>query len=205
MGCISDIAFTKSVKAIQTRKGSRDIYAQMEQTDDWQTDITPELADFVARQRSFFLATANGDGQPYIQHRGGPPGFLKVLDKKTLAFADFRGNKQFITQGNLTENSSAFIFLIDYLHRTRFKLWGTAKIVEDQPELLAKLMPSEDEYRGRAEQVLVFTLKAWDQNCPQYIPQRDEREYIDKRLEERDQQIEELKKQIRLLKSKGFY
>lgn len=202
MGYISDIAFTESVKAIQTRKGSRDIYAQMEQTDAWQTDITPDLADFVARQRSFFLATANGDGQPYIQHRGGPPGFLKVLDKKTLAFADFRGNKQFITQGNLTENHRAFIFLIDYFNRIRFKLWGNAKIVEDQPDLLAQLMPSVNEYRARAQQVLVFTVKAWDQNCPQHIPQRIEREDSERLLVKANRRIEELEQQIRLLKSR---
>lgn len=202
MGYISDIAFTESVKAIQTRKGSRDIYAQMEQTDAWQTDITPDLADFVARQRSFFLATANGDGQPYIQHRGGPPGFLKVLDKKTLAFADFRGNKQFITQGNLTENPRAFIFLIDYFNRIRFKLWGNAKIVEDQPDLLAQLMPSVNQYRACAEQVLVFTVQAWDQNCPQHIPQRIEREDSERLLVKANRRIEELEQQIRLLKSR---
>ncbi|MGD2116999.1 MAG: pyridoxamine 5'-phosphate oxidase family protein [Chromatiales bacterium] len=195
----SDIAFTESVKAIQSRKGSRDSYARMEQNGSWQTEITPDLADFVARQRSFFLATANTIGQPYIQHRGGPPGFLKVIDKKTLAFADYKGNRQYISQGNLAENPKAFIFLIDYVNSIRIKLWGSAKVVEDQPELLAQLMPDRDEYRARAEQLLVFTVAAWDQNCPQHIPLRIEREDVDKLLQERDRRIEELEEQLRQL------
>jgi predicted pyridoxine 5'-phosphate oxidase superfamily flavin-nucleotide-binding protein len=186
---VSDIAFTDSVKAIQSRKGSRHIYAQMEKNGGWKTEITPDLAGYVAAQRSFFLATANANGQPYIQHRGGPPGFLKVIDRKTLAFADYKGNKQFISQGNLTDNPKAFIFLIDYVNRTRVKIWGSAKVVEDQPELLDELMPSRDEYRARPEQVLIFTVEAWDLNCPQHIPQRIDREDVEKLLQERDLRI----------------
>jgi len=199
----SDIAFTESVKAIQSRKGSREIYARLEQKGSWPTEITPDLAAHVARQRSFFLATVNSNGQPYIQHRGGPPGFLKVIDKKTLAFADFKGNKQYISQGNLAENPKAFIFLIDYVSRIRFKIWGSAKVIEDQPELLAELMPSRDEYLARAEQVIVFTVETWDRNCPQHIPRRIEREDVEKLLGERDRRIEELDEQIRLLKSRA--
>jgi len=197
----SDIAFTESVKAIQSRKGSRRIYAQMEKNGSWQTEITPELASFVTAQRSFFLGTANANGQPYIQHRGGPPGFLKVIGRKTLAFADYKGNRQFITQGNLTENSKAFIFLIDYVNSTRIKLWGRAKVVDDQPELLAKLMPNRDEYRARAELVIIFTIEAWDINCPQHIPQRIDREDVDALLQERDQRIAELEQTVRMLKA----
>ncbi|MFC6671891.1 pyridoxamine 5'-phosphate oxidase family protein [Marinobacterium aestuariivivens] len=200
MTYVSDIAFTDSVKAIQSRKGSRKIYAKMEENGSWQTEITPDLADYVAAQRSFFLATANANGQPYIQHRGGPPGFLKVIDRKTLAFADFKGNKQFISQGNLTENSKAFIFLIDYVNRTRVKIWGIAKVVEDQPGLLEGLMSSRDEYRTRSEQVFIFTVEAWDRNCPQYIPQRYDREDVEKLLHERDLRIAELEEKVRLLK-----
>jgi len=198
----SDIAFTESVKAIQIRKGSRDGYVRMEQNGGWQTQITPDLADYVARQRSFFLATANTHGQPYIQHRGGPQGFLKVVNTKTLAFADYKGNRQFISQGNLAENPRAFIFLIDYANRIRIKIWGKAKIVEDQPELLAELMPSQDEYRARAEQLLLFTVEAWDRNCPQHIPQRIDQDEVDKLLQERDRRIKELEEQVHLLKSK---
>ena len=199
----SDIAFTESVKSIQFRKGSRAIYSKMEEKGSWKAEITPDLADYVARQRSFFLGTANNNGQPYIQHRGGPPGFLKVIDNKTLAFADYKGNKQFISQGNLAENPKAFIFLIDYVNRIRIKIWGRAKVVEDHTELQAELMPCQDEYRARAEQVLVFTVEAWDRNCPQHIPQRFEREDVEKLLQKRDRRIEELESQVRLLNAKG--
>src|SRR5262249_27496426 len=127
----SDVAFTPTVKAMQTAKGSRTMYARMENGDGWETTITPELAEFIARQDMFFLGTASADAQPYIQHRGGPLGFLKVLDEHTLAFADFGGNQQYITLGNLHDNPKAIIFLIDYLERIRVKLWGTARVVED--------------------------------------------------------------------------
>jgi predicted pyridoxine 5'-phosphate oxidase superfamily flavin-nucleotide-binding protein len=198
----SDIAFTESVKAIQLRKGSRAAYERMEHNGSWQTEITPDLADFITRQRSFFLATANANGQPYIQHRGGPPGFLKIIDASTLAFADYKGNRQFISQGNLTENPRAFIFLIDYVNSIRYKIWGTASVVEDQPELLAELMPNQDDYRARAEQLMVFAVGAWDRNCPRHIPKRFEREDVEKLLQQRDRRIEELEKQLRLLRGK---
>jgi len=173
----------------------------MEKNGSWQTEITPDLAVFVAEQRSFFLATANANGQPYIQHRGGPPGFLKIIDRHTLAFADYKGNRQFVTQGNLTDNPRAFIFLIDYLNRTRIKIWGSAKVIENQPELLAELMSGQEEYKARAEQLLVFTVEAWDSNCPQHIPQRIDREDVETLLQERDLRIAELEEQVRLLKA----
>lgn len=164
----SDVAFTPTVKAIQARKGSRQSYARVEERGGWQSAITPDLAAFIKMQTSVFLSTANGDGQPYIQHRGGPAGFLKVLDEKTVGFADFLGNKQFITQGNLADNPRAFLFLIDYMMRQRIKIWGTARIVEDDAELTARLMPPD--YKARPEQVILFTVSAWDANCPQHIP-----------------------------------
>src|SRR5262249_39808587 len=131
----SDIAFTPSVKAVQARKGSRDAYARMEERGSWKTEITPDLAEFIAAQTSVFFATANRDGQPYIQHRGGPPGFLRVLDDHTIAFADYKGNRQFITQGNLADNPKAYLFLIDYAQRRRVKIWGTASVVEGDAAL----------------------------------------------------------------------
>jgi predicted pyridoxine 5'-phosphate oxidase superfamily flavin-nucleotide-binding protein len=120
----SDVAFTDTVKALQARRGSRRGYAAMEARGGWQTEITNDLAAFIAAQRSLFLATANAEGQPYVQHRGGSPGFLRVLDARTLGFADFRGNRQHISEGNLIENSRAFLFLIDYAARSRIKIWG---------------------------------------------------------------------------------
>ncbi len=167
-GVSSDVAFTDTVKAVQTRMGSRTAYARMEANGGWETEISPELAAFIAEQQSFFLATANAEGQPYIQHRGGPPGFLRVLDPQTLAFADFRGNKQYISVGNLEDNPKVHLFLIDYENRRRVKIWGEAKVVEDDPELVARLFP--DGYDARAERALVIHVTAWDENCPQHIP-----------------------------------
>ena len=190
----SDIAFTPTVKAIQTRKGSRRTYADMEARGGWQTTITADLADFIGTMRSIYLATTNAEGQPYIQHRGGPPGFLKVLDEKTLAFADFKGNRQFITQGNLEENAKAFLFLMDYTHRRRVKIWGHARVVEDDPKLVSRLMP--DAYATRPEQAVVFTVEAWDANCPQHIPQRFEAEDVARALAERDARIAELEARL---------
>jgi len=193
----SDIAFTPAVKAIQARRGSRAAYARMEEGQGWNTTITPELAEFIAAQSSVFLGTANAAGQPYIQHRGGPPGFLRVLDKQNIAFADLRGNRQFITQGNLAENPKAHLFLIDYANRQRIKLWGEARIVEDDALLLADLLPKDGKSRG--EQVLIFRMLAWDANCPKHIPQRFDATDFSRALEQRDQRIAELEAQVRRL------
>ena len=166
----SDVAFTPSVKAIQERKGSRAAYARLEERGGFEDRVTPELAAFVAERDSFYLATANAQGQPYVQHRGGPRGFLRVLDERTLAFADFRGNRQYISQGNLAENDRAFLFLMDYARRRRIKIWGRARVVEDDPALLERL--ADPAYEGRPEQAIVFEIEAWNANCPQHLPQR---------------------------------
>lgn len=162
---VSDIAFTPSVKRIQSALGSRAFYQDME----WRDRITPDIAAFIADRTSFYLATASADGQPYIQHRGGPKGFLHVIDDKTLAFADFIGNRQYITTGNLAENPKAYIFLMDYENRARVKLWGRAEVSDDKT-LLAKLMP--ENYRAKGQQVIIFKLEALDTNCPQHIPMK---------------------------------
>lgn len=164
----SDIAFTPSVKAEQAKRGSRTQYEGMERRGGWPSTVTPDLAAFIAEVRSFYFATASADGQPYIQHRGGPAGFLKILDEKTLAFADFGGNRQYITIGNLAENPKAHIFIMDYVHQRRVKLWGKARVIEDDDALLSRL--SDPGYRGRPERVIAFTIEAWDRNCPQHIP-----------------------------------
>jgi predicted pyridoxine 5'-phosphate oxidase superfamily flavin-nucleotide-binding protein len=195
----SDIAFTPTVKAIQTRKGSRHGYARMEQSGSWESAITADLKDFIALQTSFYMATVNADGQPYIQHRGGPAGFLHVLDAHTLAFVDYTGNKQFISQGNLSENPKAHLFLMDYAHRQRIKIWGEAKVVEGDKNLVAKLMPAD--YPAKPEQVIVFTVTAWDANCPQHIPMRFEAVKVKEALDARDQRIRELEAQLALLQT----
>jgi len=190
----SDVAFTPAVKDIQSRKGSRANYARVEENGGWQTEVTENLAEFIAAQTSFFLATANAEGQPYIQHRGGPPGFLKVLDKTTLAFADFRGNQQFITQGNLTENPKAHIFLVDYVNRQRIKIWGEARVIEDDKALITSLMP--ENYRARPEQAILFRITAWDSNCPQHIPQKIDLSDVIAVVSDRERQITELRAQV---------
>lgn len=195
----SDVAFTPTVKAIQSRKGSRGAYARMESQGGWATAITEELAAFIAAQTSIFLATANAQGQPYIQHRGGPPGFLQVLDEHTIGFADFNGNRQYISSGNLAENPKAHLFLIDYATRQRIKLWGTARVVEDDKTLIARLMPAN--YRAKSEQAILFTVAAWDANCPQHIPQRLEAGDVAKALQSRDRKIAELEAEISRLKA----
>ncbi|MBV9836030.1 MAG: pyridoxamine 5'-phosphate oxidase family protein [Alphaproteobacteria bacterium] len=166
----SDVAFTPSVKAAQTRLGSRPLMARNEREHPWRTVITDDLAQFLEHIDSFFLATATADGQPYIQHRGGPPGFLKPLDEKTLGFADFGGNRQYVSVGNLAENDRAHIFLLHYATKQRVKLWGRARIVEGNEALQNLLaMPG---YRARIERVILFELTAWDANCQQHITAR---------------------------------
>ena len=194
----SDIAFTPIVKSLQARKGSRRAYANMEQNGSWQTDITPELEEFIAAQRSVFLATVNAEGQPYIQHRGGPPGFLRVLDEHTLGFVDFSGNRQFISSGNLIENPKAHLFLIDYQQRKRVKVWGEARMVEATDEWLAKLMP--EGHKARPEQILLFTVKTWDANCPQHIPPRFEAADVLAALKAKDERIAELEAELARLR-----
>jgi len=164
----TDVAFTPAVKALQSRRGSRAAYARLEARGGWSATITDDLAAFIADRDSFYVATANAAGQPYVQHRGGPRGFLRVLDDRTLGFADFRGNRQYITAGNLAENDRAFIFLMDYENRQRIKLWGRARVVDDDVTLLARLAPAG--YRAKPEQAILFAIEAWDANCPQHIP-----------------------------------
>lgn len=195
----SDVAFTPTIKDVQTRKGSREAYRRMEERGAWETRITPELAAFIADQTSVFLATANADGQPYIQHRGGPPGFLKVLDDKTIGFVDFSGNRQYITQGNLADNPKAHLFLIDYAQRQRIKIWGEARIVEGDAELTAKLMP--ESYKARPEQVILFTVSAWNGNCSQHIPQRFDAADVAAALGKREQRIAVLEAEIDRLRA----
>jgi uncharacterized protein len=164
----SDIAFTDRVKSIQAKRGSRAAYARQEQKGGWPTTVTPDLVETIAEVRSFYLATATTDGQPYVQHRGGPKGFLRVVDERTLGFADFVGNRQYITTGNLADNPRAFLFLMDYENRRRVKIWGTAHVVDDA-DTIQRLFPLG--YEARPEQAILFTIAALNRNCPQHIPQ----------------------------------
>ena len=187
---VSDIAFTPSVKTVQERLGSRKGYASMEQRGGWNTLVTPELAAFVAERDTMFIATVNAEGQPYIQHRGGPPGFLKVLDDHTLGFADFSGNRQYITVGNLNDNPKSFIFLMDFANRRRIKIWGRAEVVDDDSELREKLY--DPEYRSEPERVFLFHVDAWDVNCPQHIKPRFTEEEIGESIQALHDRIAQL-------------
>jgi hypothetical protein len=195
----SDVAFTAAVKAIQTSKGSRGAYARQEERGGWATTIDAELKAFIEAQTSVFLATANAQNQPYIQHRGGPAGFLKVLDESTIGFVDFSGNRQYITSGNLAENPKAHLFLIDYAQRHRIKLWGTARVVEADAVLTAELMPSD--YKARPEQIILFTVAAWDANCPQHIPHRLEAAEVAAAVAQRDRRIAELESELAAIRT----
>lgn len=196
----SDIAFTGAVKAIQQQHGSRGAYAHMERSEGWATAVTPELAEYLAGLDMFYLGTANAQGQPYLQYRGGPPGFLKVLDERTLAFADFGGNRQYITLGNLTENPRAFLFLMDYARSRRVKVWGTAKFVEGNAALEAQLR--DPTYPGRVERAILFTVEAWDVNCQQHIHPRYSERQLAPLVEPLHQRIAELESEVARLKSK---
>lgn len=195
----SDVAFTPTVKAIQSAKGSRDAYARVEQRHGWETTATPRLAEFISELDMFYLGTANADGQPYIQYRGGSKGFLKVVDEQTLGFADFGGNQQFITLGNLSDNPQAFLFLIDYVNRRRIKVWGTARVVDDDPEFIAQL--ADDDYYARPERAILFTISAWDVNCPQHIHRRIPEADVASEIDRLQSRIRELQGEIETLRS----
>ncbi len=186
----SDVAFTPAVKAEQTRRGSRSAYRRMEEKGGWKDRVTPDLTAFLAARDSFYFATASAEGQPYIQHRGGPKGFLQAVDDRTLGFADFGGNKQYITLGNLSENDRANIFLMDYANRQRVKLWGRARVVEDDPALLDRL--ADAAYGVRPERAILFAISAWDVNCPQHITPRYDETVIAQAVETLRRRIAEL-------------
>lgn len=195
----SDIAFTPAVKSLQKLKGSRTTYARMEERRGWQTKVTPELAEFLADLDMLYLGTANAEGQPYIQYRGGSPGFLKVIDEHILGFADFGGNRQYITLGNLSENPKAFIFLMDYANSRRVKLWGTAKVIEGDAELEEQLR--DPKYPGKVERAILFTIEAWDINCPQHIHKRFSQKQLVPVINRLQSRIDELEAELESLRA----
>lgn len=197
----ADVIFSETARKWQEAKGSRAGYAKMEEKGGWRNAVDEGLADFLANRDSFYLATAGADGQPYIQHRGGKKGFLKVLDERTLAFADFSGNKQYISAGNLDDNKKAYIFLMDYANRRRIKIWGEAKTIEDDPELLEKVFDAD--YKARPERVITFKITAWDINCPQHIPVKYDKADVMKLIDEANDRIEELQAEIKALKGEA--
>ena len=195
----SDVAFTPAVKSMQMRFGSRDSYRRMEEGRGWSSTITPDLAQFIGQRDSFYLATASAEGRPYIQHRGGPTGFLRVLDESTLAFADFSGNRQYISTGNLSENDPVFLFLMDYPNRRRGKIWGRARIVDNDDVLVKQV--TDETYAANPERVIVITVEAWDVNCPQHITPRFTESELESRIQGLNNRIAELEAEVETLKN----
>ena len=168
----AEIAFTPAVKAAQVRNGSRGIYERLDQATDSHAVLTAREAGFIRERDSFYQASVGETGWPYVQHRGGPPGFIRVLDPQTIGYADFSGNRQYVSVGNLSVNDRVALILMDYAHRRRLKIWGHARLVEhgEEPALLAQLeVPA---YRARVERGIVIHVAAWDWNCPQHITRR---------------------------------
>lgn len=195
----SDVAFSASVKALQARRGSRAGYAALEAKGGFRTGIDARLQEALAEADSVILATASADGQPYAQHRGGPPGFITIVDDRTLGFADYTGNRQYISTGNLAENDKAYLFVMDYARRRRVKLWGRARVVEGDKALMARLMP--DGYAAVPEAAILFEIAAWDTNCPQHIPQKFAAKDVAAALAQRDRRVAELEAELRTLRS----
>ncbi|MGL5080216.1 MAG: pyridoxamine 5'-phosphate oxidase family protein [Microcoleaceae cyanobacterium] len=164
----TEIAFTPGVKALQEKFGSRETYQRLAENGPENDTVAPKVADFIRARTSFYLGTVNENGWPYIQFRGGPVGFLKILDEKTLGFADFAGNSQYVTIGNLSNDDRVFLFLMDYANRRRLKIWGRAKVVYNDSECMSQLL--DPNYSATPERALIITIEAWDWNCHQHIP-----------------------------------
>ncbi len=189
-----EIAFTPEVKAAQEQRGSRQTYEKYIANGAANDTITPKIADFIALLDGFYFGTVSSHGYPYIQFRGGSPGFLKVLDEKTLGFADFSGNVQYITVGNLSGNNKAFLFLMDYRHRKRIKIWGRAEFVEGDAELIEQLrVPG---YAADIERAILFHVEATSENCPQHIPIRYSETEVEQMMVPLRDRITQLEQQL---------
>jgi predicted pyridoxine 5'-phosphate oxidase superfamily flavin-nucleotide-binding protein len=195
----SDVAFSPAVKQVQQRKG-RPMHKAIEAHGGFRTALTDELIGFLSIIDTAYLVTASADGQPYAQHRGGPKGFIRHLEGQTLAFVDFKGNQQFVTTGNLSENPKAFLFLMDYAHQQRVKLWGHARVVEGDRALIDRLMP--EGYKARPEQVILFDVDAWDTNCNQHIPRKFDAPEVLASLNAMQTRISSLESENALLKAR---
>jgi uncharacterized protein len=185
----SNLVFTPAAQKAQQQRGSAEHYAERT-AEGFPDKVTPELAAFIAEQDTAFLATANAQGAPYVQHRGGPKGFIKIIDEHTLGFADYKGNRQYITLANLSENPHAFLFLLDPARRQRIKLWGRARVVENDPALIEKLF--DKGYKAKPERAVLFTIEAWDVNCSAHIVTRFTEAEIGEALEKVQAKIAEL-------------
>ncbi|MGQ0584402.1 MAG: pyridoxamine 5'-phosphate oxidase family protein [Reyranella sp.] len=190
-----DVMFSPAVKAEQARLGSRASFEDR----DWKTEITDDLRQFLAAIDTFFLATASADGRPYIQHRGGPAGFLKPIGSHMLAFADFAGNRQYITLGHLKENDRAHIFIPHFATQQRLKLWGRARVIEGDLALMERLV--DPSYKAKPQRAIAFSIEAWDINCRQHIVARYSEAEIAPAMSQLTQRIKELEEEVARLKA----
>ena len=195
----TNIAFTPGVKATQTKYGSREIYEKFVQRGVTEDSLTTREKEFIKARDSFYMGTVSSNNYPYIQFRGGATGFLKIIDENTLGFVDFIGNLQYLSVGNLLENDRVFLFLMDYAHRRRLKIWGRAKVIDDNPELLAEL--SDSDYQAEKARVILIQVEAFDWNCPQHIPLRYSATEVAQIKAPLEARIQELEKQIVQLSS----
>jgi uncharacterized protein len=197
----SDVAFSTAVKGVQAERGSRAAYARQEARGGFESEVTPELAGFLAEIDTAFLASASADGQPYVQHRGGPRGFIRPLDAHTLGFLDLAGNRQYVTTGNLRENDRVCLFLIDYARRARVKVWGHARVVPADDPAAAALARTAPAPGGRIEQAVLIAVTAWDANCSQHIPQKVDAAAAAQRVQALEQRIATLEQEARALQA----
>lgn len=191
------IAFTESVKAAQERRGSRATYQRLEAGGETPDELGPVEAEFIARRDSFYMATVIETGWPYVQHRGGPPGFLKVLEPRTLGFADYRGNVQYVSLGNVSKNDRVALILMDYPNRKRLKILGRMRAVEGgdaDAELLRRVEAAD--YRARVERIMLIEVEAFDWNCPQHITPRYTEAEVAERMAPLKARIEELERRL---------
>ena len=186
----TEIAFTPGVKAAQTRYGTRKVYENFVKQGIEEDFLTQEEIEFIQARDSFYLGTVSSNGYPYIQFRGGAKGFLKVIDHQTLGFADFKGNLQYISVGNLADSDRVFLFLMDYAHRRRLKIWGRGKVIDNNPKLLEQLIVPN--YSAVVERGIIITIEAMSWNCPQHIPIRYSEAEVLAKIEPLEARIKEL-------------
>ena len=198
----ADIAFTPSVRAVQEAQGSAQAYGKFLRPEaEGGNRLSEREAAFISRRDGFYQSTVSETGWPYVQFRGGPSGFLKVIDDKTIAYADFRGNRQYLSVGNLAANDRVSLILMDYPNRQRLKIWGRVKLVDatEAPELIAEL--HDETYRARPERAVVITIEAFDWNCPQHIPRRFTLDEFEEKFESLREEITQLRAENERLKS----
>jgi uncharacterized protein len=193
----AELAFTDAVKNIQSDHGSRNSYARMEVGDDYNNVLGPNEAQFIAARDSFYMATVSETGWPYVQHRGGPVGFVKILDDKTLGFADFRGNRQYVSVGNIIQNNRVSLFFMDYQNKTRLKLLGRVHTLGPSDQNILQKLSLDDRYQARTERGLLISVEAFDWNCPQYITPRFTRAETDHEVSSLQTKVLELEAKLR--------